>query len=398
VAFLLAFVFFFGPGLAFLAGARPQAIENRALTKLPSPSDGWSFFPTFTTWAVDHLPLRGDAVRANAAVSERVFHEAPSFAADSAGGPVGGAPSGNNSSGKPIQYPRVIQGRNGWLYLGSDASNLCTPIHSVADTLGRLNRLAHAVQASGRRFILTVAPDKSTIYPDALPDSYLGKTCADKRRTEFWNALRNTPPAGYLDLRTALDAEQKRIGAPIYRQTDTHWSSLGAAIYAQHLARALDPALLSGTALVRTGTTTRRGDLGTMIGAPHDDRYPDAELRRAGVTPVGRDSLTLPEMPYGPETFTDRTTAAPLFTPPTLLLGDSFSSASGDALGPLFADVTLLHNEAAGPHPQDVAAEMAGADVVIYEIVERTIASGRGMLISDAALKAVEKTLAAHPR
>jgi hypothetical protein len=36
--------------------------------------------------------------------------------------------------------------------------------------------------------------------------------------------------------------------------------------------------------------------------------------------------------------------------------------------------------------------------VVVYEIVERTISSGRGAMISDAALAAVEKTLAARPR
>ena len=399
LALLLALAFFFTPAVAFLAGARPQAIENRALSSLPTLSDGWSFFPKFTTWAVDHLPLRGEAVQANAAVSEQVFGEPPPSRSDS-GGPIGGSTGSSTGSGKSgaVTYPMVIQGKNGWLYYGSDTSNLCTPERSIPDTLARLDRLAKAVQSSGRRFVLAIAPDKSTIYPKKLPDTYVGKSCSEKRRTQFWNALRATPPAGYLDLRGPLEAAQKRAGVPLYRQTDTHWGPLGAGIYAERLARTLDPALLSSTELVRTGTSTRRGDLGNMIGAPHVDRFADAQLRRLGVVPVGRASLDLPEVPYSPETFTNRTTGAKLYAPPTLMLGDSFTSASGTALGPLFANVTLLHNNTANLYPQAVASLMASADTVIYEVVERDVASGRGGLISDSSLAAIEKTLAAQPR
>ena len=41
---------------------------------------------------------------------------------------------------------------------------------------------------------------------------------------------------------------------------------------------------------------------------------------------------------------------------------------------------------------------MADADVVVYEIVERSLASGRAALIDDAALDAIETSLAANPR
>ena len=71
VALALALVFFFGPLGASRPG-RATARDSRtvALTDFPSLSDGWSFFPQFTTWATDHLPLRGEAVEANAALSE----------------------------------------------------------------------------------------------------------------------------------------------------------------------------------------------------------------------------------------------------------------------------------------------------------------------------------------
>ena len=44
------------------------------------------------------------------------------------------------------------------------------------------------------------------------------------------------------------------------------------------------------------------------------------------------------------------------------------------------------------------ADAMADADVVIYEVVERTIASGRGALIDETALTTIERTLAQQPR
>ena len=404
MAFLLALLFFFGPLGAFLLGARPQAIENRPLAEFPSPSDGWSFFPEFTSWATDHLPLRGEAVRGNAAFSERVFGEPPSYRteAGTGGGPAAGVPSGNgtatDTTQQAVEYPKVIGGKNGWLYYGEDVANLCQPTRTVPEVLTRLNRLAAAVESSGRRFVLTVAPDKSTIHPQDLPDTYLGKECSEQRRGEFWQALAQTPPSGYLDLRAPLQDEIRRSGDPVYRPTDTHWGPRGAAVYVQALAGRLDPAVAASTSVVETGPGTEPGDLSGMLGQPVDDKIQTVELRRPGVSPIGRVGLQLPAMPLAPETFTDTTTGAPLFTPPTLLLGDSFSSASADMLGGLFSKVTLLHNEVASQSPQAVADLMVDNDVVVYEIVERTIASGRGALIEDASLDAIEKTLAAHPR
>ena len=398
VALLFATLFFFGPLGAFALGVRPAAFENHALADLPSPGDGWSFFPDFTTWAVDHLPLRQQAVEAYAAGSEKVFGEPPSYGGNDQG-PLGGTPTGEDpADGEQTQYAQVIEGDDGWLYFGADMSNMCDPLRSVDDTLQRLDRLAAAVEASGRRFVLAVAPDKTTVFPENLPDVYVGQDCAAERRAAFWDALRSESPDWYVDLRGPLEAEQDRSG-PIYRPTDTHWAPHGAAVYARELAGRVDPRLLDDFEVVEHGTTTRPGDLGRMLGSTSDDEITDVRIERPGVTPVGRDSLELPEMPLdGPVTVRDTTTGAYLFPEPTLLLGDSFSNSSRGVLGGLFADLTLLHNEVAATYPQITADAMADADVVVYEIVERTIGSGRGAMIDDATLAAVEATLAANPR
>jgi hypothetical protein len=122
-------------------------------------------------------------------------------------------------------------------------------------------------------------------------------------------------------------------------------------------------------------------------------------VSRPGVRPVGREDIALPEMSQsGPVTVTNETSGAPLFEPATLLLGDSFSNSSRPLLGPLFRSVTVLHNEYADTDVQATADALAAADVVVLEIVERNIASGRAAMIDDRTLDAVERTLAAHPR
>ena len=405
LALLLAVTFFFGPAVAFVFGERPQAIENRKLAAFPSVSAGWDFFPQFATWATDHLPLRKQAVEGNAALTERVFDEPPSYGGgDSAG--VAGVPGtgpGTDSAGAADaaapKYPPVIQGTDGWLYYGGDVSGPCQPTRTVADTLTRLNRLATAVESSGRKFVFVIAPDKSTAWPQNLPETYLGKACAAARKDEFWTALRASPPPGYVDLRGAIEAEQKTSGT-IYRKTDTHWGQQGALQYAKVVADALQPTLWRSLTVTPTGDVQRPGDLGVLLGRPQIDTVPSYRLSRPGAD----GTFQLPTMPLTnpvqvlPRTPGAASTGGPAVRGSVLLLGDSFTNSSSTMIPPLFTDLTILHNEAAAGRPETAATAMAKSDVVVFEIVERTIASGRGALIEDRTLTAIEKALAASPR
>src|ERR1700754_2012621 len=63
-------------------------------------------------------------------------------------------------------FPRVIEGSKGWLYLGYDMLGACLPEQPLDDVIGSLKRLRDAVESSGRKFVLIVAPDKSTMVPE----------------------------------------------------------------------------------------------------------------------------------------------------------------------------------------------------------------------------------------
>ncbi|GAA3124050.1 alginate O-acetyltransferase AlgX-related protein [Streptosporangium carneum] len=370
---LVAGVFFFGPALAFAAGERAAAIENRKLPDFPALSEGWDFIPKAEAWAVAHLPLRQYAVRGNVALSEGVFGQPPSY----------------NKGGKPT-YPRVVEGRDGWLYFGDDVIEACGPRWSVAETLERTRRLAEIVQRSGRRFVLTVAPDKTTVYPDRLPERFLGQACLGERKREFWAALRAARLPGYMDLRGPLERLQRESGEPAYWRTDSHWNERSCGLYGTELARTLDPGLARGTRLVEIEQAVRDGDMGVMLGTPRKETIDQWRLVRDGVKRVKQDDA---QMPVSFAT-ANASTGAPLFEPRTLLIGDSFTRNSLPWVTPYFADLTYLRSDAsAKAGPEYVAEKVARSETVVFEMVERYFVGGHGEMLDDATLAAIDRAL-----
>ncbi|WP_189249287.1 alginate O-acetyltransferase AlgX-related protein [Streptosporangium pseudovulgare] len=373
MALLAAVLFFAGPALAFAAGDRAVEIENRRLPEFPALSRGWDAVPEVEAWATAHLPLRRYAVRGNAALSEFLFGEAPSYGTADASG-----------------YPRVIEGREGWLYFGDDVTEACRPRRPVGETLDRLRRLAGIVRGSGRRFVFTVAPDKTTVSPDRLPERFPGRDCLRERKREFWAALRAANLPGYVDLRLPLERAQRESGTPAYWRTDSHWNERSAGLYGAELARALQPGLSRDTRLVKDGRAPRNGDLGGLLGIPVEETVDRWRLVRDGVRRVRQDDRELP-VSFGAVNASDR---APLFRPRTLLIGDSFTRNSLPWVLPYFADVTYLRDDApATAGPDRVADKVARSETVVLEIVERHLVGGRAEMLDDAVLAALERAL-----
>ncbi|GAA0982534.1 hypothetical protein GCM10009555_052610 [Acrocarpospora macrocephala] len=366
---LAAALFFFGPALAFAAGDRAAEIENRRLPQPPALSRGWDVIPDTEAWATAHLPLRQHAVRGNATLSDFLFGHAPSYGTG---------------------YPRVIEGRDGWLYFGDDVTEACRPRWSIAETLDRLRRLAEIVRKSGRRFLFTVAPDKTTISPNRLPESFPGQDCLRKRKQEFWAALRAAHLPGYVDLRGPLERAQLESGTPAYWRTDSHWTEHSAGLYGIELARTLHPGLSRHTRLVKVGQMARKGDLGGLLGAPREEIIDRWRLVRDGVQQLRKDDRELPAS-FSIANASDR---APLFQPRSLLIGDSFTRNSLPWVLPYFADLTYLRSDApATAGPDHVAHKMAQSETVVLEIVERYLVGGHAEMLDDAMLAALDRTL-----
>lgn len=381
VILVVGLVFLFTPAAAYLSGVRATEIENRPLTAFPSPSTGWAFFPAVTTWATDHLPLRGLAVSANARVSQDVFGEAPRLTtappAGAAGPVTGGRPPGERS------YPAVLEGRDGWLFLGDDLAAACAPQVPLEQTLDGLARLGDLVTAAGKTWVVTVAPDKSTANPDRLPEAYVGDDCSPEAKDAFWASVRQRALPGYVDLKGPLEQARRADGEDLYRPSDTHWGPGGAKVYAQQVADALDPALWRTSTPTRTAPVRQDGDLAGLLGTPRQDAVPGWEVVRPGVVVRRADEAGL----------ASTTTGAPLWTAPTLVVGDSFTKASIPQLAPLFADARLVPASLAEDDADALVAALLAADAVVLELVERSVAAGGLAITAPAFLDELARAL-----
>ena len=385
---LIGLVFLFTPAVAYVSGVRATEIENRRLTAFPSVSAGWEFFPQLSAWATDHLPLRDRAVAANTELSEAVFGEPPQYGGPAEGGGAGPvAPAPGDTEVEERVFPRVLQGQDGWLFLGADVSGPCEPLLPLDETIAGLNRFAEIVRAAGKTYVFTVAPDKSTMNPDKMPETYVGDDCAPEAKKAFWERMEADPPVGYVDLKAELERVQEEDGVNLWRPSDTHWAQRGALVYAQELADALDPALWRTSRITPTGPVELQADLAAQLGTPRKDTVPGWRLEREGVTVTDERATTLAAT----------TTGAPLYTPSTLVLGDSFTQSSLSLLSPLFASARIVQPATATDDPPALVSAVQSSDTIVLEIVERSVVAGDVPIIDEDFLASLEQALAPAP-
>lgn len=163
-------------------------------------------FPkNFEKFFNDNYGFRKSLISLNSWISDNVFDESPDA--------------------------RAVIGKDGWLYFDNHNSLLdATGRAELSDEL-----VARGVKSFGENwqkmrarnisYLLVIAADKSTVYPEFLPD-YI-KPQGQHRIDKFLTALtKKYPDFPVLDLRPILLAAKKN--EILYHQTDTHWNKRGA--------------------------------------------------------------------------------------------------------------------------------------------------------------------------
>jgi hypothetical protein len=398
-ALISALVFFFVPLLLLILGVRPEAIENRRLTGFPSPAAGFGFFTGLNQWATDTLPLRGEAVRAEDWISRNLFAEPPAFGQHQPDrGPVQGPVSTpdigpRDSSDQTSQgFPKVIEGKDGWYYLGYDIQGACKPDLPPADVIAALRRLRSIVESSGRKFVFVVAPDKSTMVPEHLPDRLVGASCARTATSALWQRL--IAVAGAVDIRQPLEAAAARTRESLYNPVDSHWNYTAGLVMTTTIAEAIQPGVTSTWRMTAGDTVTRSGDLPPLIG-----RHGDYSVRYYNLAP---DGFTVRSRLID----NDLRQAVDLSQPVTqgvigqtvAVMADSFTERALPYFAGGFSNVTLMHNDTVRSNPREVAKVLAAKDVVVFEAVQRSLAGGTNALLVKEVLDAIEAELSRNPR
>lgn len=270
-------------------------------------------------------------------------------------------------------FSKALIGKDGWLEYTEDGD---LDVYQASATGSsalfktrqeKLQKLYDELQKRHITLILVIAPNKSSIYADTLPDEIQQKTGISPLEA-FTTYMKEHGPPIVVDLRQPLKNGRKQ--QDVYYKTDTHWNAYGAFIAYSEIMQKLaesDPRLapLPLKAFRITTSKPTLHDIPRFIGltSPLEaDILFHAKEKDVQWTTLNDD----PVIPMQIAT-TSKTTA------PTLLMYmDSFGISTRNFIAPHFSKSTFILNHS--KYPNTVSMEMIDAtkpDVVIVEFVER---------------------------
>lgn len=358
---LVAALFVFGPALLFVGGVRPEAFENRPLVEAPDPGDGWDALDDVGPWATDHLPGRADGVAAKAWIDYYVLGTLPPTQ------PNADQPALQGPDGPVIPAPKVLRGRDGYLFLGRDFDTACTNGPAFDKSLKDLGELADVIERSGRQVVFSVVPNKSSVVTDSLPRVLPHGFCSEQGLRHQEHVLDNFDHPLYFSVREELE-RRYQAGREDWWKTDTHWTTSGASVYAREIAARLD---VTRPLTLQDIERPRIGDLMKLAGLSFEERA-ESQLLESGATVEPRTPGASGRGLPGADMW-DSTPAEGLVPGRTVLLGDSFTVVSIDALRSLFAHGQFLSNGRGYTHDQMIS-QIVEADTVVLEVVQRNLA------------------------
>jgi hypothetical protein len=268
--------------------------------------------------------------------------------------------------------PKALVGRNGYLFYAGEQSvdyfrhiKPFTPeelVHWREDLEARRAWLAER----GIRYLVVVAPNKETIYPEFMPEA-LKPVRSESRLDQLLADLRvHHSQVQVVDLREPL--RQAKRSERVYHKTDTHWNDAGALIASSEiLSRVkawfpeIDPEAAPG-ALVEQ--ITAGGDLARILAL--EDRFPEERIEWVpSATPRARQSRV---GDYSSEDVTamDCNTCG---GPPVVMNQDSFNTNLAPLLAEHFSRIVLVD----GSRLSRPLIEQEKPALVIQEFVERAL-------------------------
>ncbi len=174
--------------------------------KIPESFEELKIYPKqFESFFNDNYGFRKTLISWHNKITDKIFNESP--------------------------LARVIIGKEGWLYFDNEDSILDVQGKAILEddiiSKGVKAFIENWNQAKNNNidYLVIIAADKSTIYPEFLPD-YI--SISDKHRIDkFLSALLSVEPNfPIVDLRNVLlEAKKNEV---IYHKTDTHWNRRGA--------------------------------------------------------------------------------------------------------------------------------------------------------------------------
>lgn len=212
------------PSLEMVFKFSPQSAldENRTLAEKPifHLEDVMQYPKLFSAYFNDNFGFRKILIQTNAYFKLKILKVSP--------------------------VPAIIIGKKGWSFYNSDEAGVDT----IADYRGtspfsaeKLNQIKNDIEAKTKQlsdkhihYLVVVAPNKNTIYPEYLPDSY-NKVTNITKLDQLIDTMRSSAGSNIVDLRPSLITAKSKY--PVYFRNGTHWNEYGAFIGWQDIVKTL---------------------------------------------------------------------------------------------------------------------------------------------------------------
>lgn len=270
--------------------------------------------------------------------------------------------------------PRVIVGRDGWLF-SDDATHLgsarnASPLATEAQVewLAALAGRREAAEAEGAVYAILTPPLKETIYPEHGPRWF--ELAAD-RNAVVLAELARASGAGALIYPHADLRRQAEWGLKAYSRHDSHWTGLGAYHGYAALMRDLrrqgvgdGPRPLESFVEVNKDGAMKPRDLALMLGVASFVDIDHPELADPAPPPLAVTYLSERTDWTAPQVVDTGLEGKPVL----LMTRDSFSNALLPFLYGHFSRIVLTHNQDGAWRPD--LMERYRPDAVVTEVIE----------------------------
>ncbi|MBW2248486.1 MAG: hypothetical protein JRF62_15150, partial [Deltaproteobacteria bacterium] len=129
-------------------------------------------------------------------------------------------------------------GTEGWLYdiksIKDYRKEACNDRAYAKQLVLELHALEKIIQASGRRFFFSIAPGKSTIYPEFVGVVPKDTLCNRSLYDLFLENITRHPLKSFVRLDAPL-TDEKNKGSLVYDKTKTRWNRIGAMVAAESM-------------------------------------------------------------------------------------------------------------------------------------------------------------------
>jgi alginate O-acetyltransferase complex protein AlgJ len=268
---------------------------------------------------------------------------------------------------------RVVLGDEGWLFLGDpevirgfEGLDPYSP-GELGQVIAKLKSTRDTLNAHGIKFLVAVAPEKSSVYDDRLPAYIRVAKGNNATRTSDFVAACSTAGIPLMDLRRPWIAPTI-VQALDFQRLDTHWNDMGA----MHAAAAIRSKLASMGLSLRAPRfesdwrTVPGGDLARFLGL-------ERVLTETQIYLTKLDGLPTDPRPHLEELyFPEQTIETGQTSLPNLMLfRDSFGTRLAPILARSFNRTTVLWPNKPEVDVARVLREKP--DVVVLEFVERKL-------------------------